>query len=111
MKKTVLGNVIHDEADLITMPGKHNPRFSGRIPDAKNIAHHIGANLIAPRPDSLADEFLNIVLVAGRARSFYQLFEEVFTVGFHDVSDLRSSLLKPGALTTETSGDRLNRTT
>src|SRR5438132_7323987 len=100
MQKTLIGDVVNDETDLIAVPGQHNSRRSGCVSNTEHIAHHVGANIIRPWSYSIPDQFLHLVFVTRRAGRFDELFEELFAIGIHEVGSCRPTLLKRGALTT-----------
>ena len=74
MQKTFVRDVLHDEADLIAVSGEHDTRFAFGIAKAKNVAHDISADAVAPGSNALSDDLLHLVLVARRAWGFDKLF-------------------------------------
>src|SRR4029077_7488928 len=84
--------VLHNKPDLVAVAGEHDARFAFGIANAKDIAHDIGTDVVAPRPNPLAHELLHIVLVTGRAWRFDELLEKIFTVGVHDLRNNLASM-------------------
>jgi hypothetical protein len=85
MQEPFVRDVLHNKPDLIAVAGEHDTRFASGIANAKDVAHDIGTDVVAPGPNPLPHELLHIVLVAGRARRFDESFEKIFAVGVHDL--------------------------
>src|SRR5512140_2889406 len=64
VQESFVRDVLHNKPDLIAVASEHNARFAFGIANAKHVAHDVGPHAVAPRPNPLANELLDIVLVA-----------------------------------------------
>ena len=76
VEKPVFVHMLHHQADLVAVPGKHDSRLTLGVADCNHIAVPIGAHVIGVfmRPGS--NNILYGPFEAGRARGFEKAFEK-----------------------------------
>ena len=75
--ETLVIDVLDHQADLVAVPGQHDPRTAVRVDGGDHVAVPVGVDGGGERLDEIADDVLNGPLVAGGAGRMQQGFEEL----------------------------------
>ena len=70
-------NVLHEQADLIAVPGQHDSRTAAGIHHRREIAVPIGVNLGGKRSCELADHLLDAGFVTGRSGRIEEIVSRI----------------------------------
>ena len=76
VEEAVVVDVLHHQADLVAVAGKHDARLAARMHDGHDIAVAVGADLVRVFSCPGSDHVLNRPFETGRTRSLKKLVEE-----------------------------------
>ena len=76
VKEAFVVDVLHDQADLIAVPGQHHAERGFRIFDHYHIAVQIGPHLVGEIGHVIADDLLQVAFITRRTGRFQKIFEK-----------------------------------
>ena len=85
VKEAFVIDVLHEHADLVRVPGKHQAHLGVRILHRNHVAVQIGRNAVGRVRKVIAHDFLHRLLKARRAGRFQDLLEEFERAGLHEI--------------------------